>query len=105
MSEPNWIDALAADDLPVDDVLGVDVAGRDIAVYAIDEDVYASDNLCTHGQARLCLGFVDGFEIECPLHQGRFDVRDGRPTCEPATAPLRTYPVKIEDGRVWIALS
>ncbi len=104
MSEPNWIDALSADDLNVDEVLGVVLAGRDIAVYAIDEDVYASDDLCTHDQARLSLGRLDGYEIECPQHAGRFDVRDGRPIGAPATAPLRTYAVKVEDGRVWISL-
>jgi naphthalene 1,2-dioxygenase system ferredoxin subunit len=43
-----------------------------------------------------------GHEIECPLHQGRFDVRDGRATCEPAEEALRSYPVKIERARVWL---
>ena len=98
----NWIDALAAEDLPTDDVLGVAVAGRDIAVYAVDGEVFATDNLCTHGHARLCDGFLEGHEIECPLHQGKFDVRDGRPTCDPVTEALRTYPVKIEGGRVFL---
>lgn len=98
----DWIDALAADGLPTDDVIGVEVAGRDLAVYTVGDDVYATDNICTHGQARLCDGFLDGHEIECPLHQGKFDVRDGRPTCEPVTEPLRSYPVKIEGSRVFI---
>ena len=104
MTEAPWIDVLAADDLPVDDVLGVDVAGRDIALYTVGGAVYATDNLCTHGNARLCLGFLEGHEIECPLHQGRFDVRDGRPSCEPAAQPLRCYPVKVEGARVWLQL-
>ena len=104
MSETNWIDALAASDLPTDDVIGVPVAGRDIALYTVSGEVYATDNICTHGQARLCDGFLDGHEIECPLHQGKFDVRDGRPTCEPVTEGLRSYPVKIEGSRVYINL-
>jgi naphthalene 1,2-dioxygenase ferredoxin component len=104
MSEANWIDALAADDLPEDDVVGLAVQGRDIAVYAVGEAVYATDNICTHGQARLCDGFLEGHEIECPLHQGKFDVRDGRPTCDPVTEPLRSYPVKIEGGRVFVQI-
>ena len=98
------MDALAADALPQDDVIGVEVAGRDIALYTVGGDVFATDNLCTHGQARLCDGFLDGHEIECPLHQGKFDVRDGRPTCEPVTEPLRSHPVKIEGGRVYVQL-
>ncbi len=100
----SWIDALPAAALPADDVIGVAVAGRDIALYTVGGVVYATDNRCSHGDARLCDGFLAGHEIECPFHQGRFDVRDGRPTCTPATEPLRCHPVKIEGGRVWIRL-
>lgn len=104
MSTTNWVDALSADDLPEDDVMGVAVAGRDIAVYTVGDDVYATDNLCTHGHARLCDGFLDGHEIECPLHQGKFDVRDGSPTCAPITEAVRSYPVKVEGGRVFLQI-
>jgi naphthalene 1,2-dioxygenase ferredoxin component len=98
-----WIDALAREDVPQDDVIGVAVDGRDIALYGVGDAVYATDNLCTHGHARLCEGFLEGHEIECPLHQGRFDVTTGQPMCAPVTEPLRRYPVKIEGGRVWLA--
>lgn len=104
MSTPNWVDALSADDVPADDVVAVAVAGRDIAIYGVDGEVYATDNICTHGHARLCDGFLEGHEIECPLHQGKFDVRDGRPTCSPVTEPLRRYPVRIERGRVFLQI-
>ena len=104
MNDENWIDALAADELPTDDADDVVVAGRDIALYTVGDAVYATDNICTHGQARLCDGFLDGHEIECPLHQGRFDVRDGRPLCEPVTVALRSYPVKIDGPRVYVQL-
>lgn len=100
----NWIDAAAHDDVPQDDVIGIALAGRDIALYGVDGAIYATDNVCTHGHARLCDGFLEGHEIECPLHQGRFDVRSGHPTCAPATEALRSYPVKIEGGRVWLAI-
>lgn len=104
MSEASWLDALSTDDLPSDDVVGVAVGGRDIALYTVGEQVFATDNICTHGHARLCDGFLEGHEIECPLHQGRFDVRDGRPTCDPVTEALRSYPVKIENGRVFLQI-
>jgi naphthalene 1,2-dioxygenase system ferredoxin subunit len=104
MSNVPWTDALAAADLPQDDVMGVMVAGRDIAIYTVGDAVYATDNTCTHGQARLCDGFLDGHEIECPFHQGRFDVRDGRPTCAPVTAALRSYPVRVQGQRVFLQL-
>lgn len=100
----NWTDVSAFDDVPEDDVLGVETAGKDVALYNVDGQVYATDNICTHGHARLCDGFLEGFEIECPLHQGKFDIRNGRPTCQPVTEAVRTYPVKIENGRVFVDL-
>ena len=104
MNTTNWVDAMSTDDLRADDVMCIAVAGRDIAIHAVDGAVYATDNVCTHGHARLCDGFLDGHEIECPLHQGKFDVRSGAPTCAPVTDAIRSYPVKIEGGRVWLAL-
>ena len=104
MESNQWTDAAAASDVPDGDVVGVLIAGRDIALYGIDGDVYATDNMCTHGQARLCDGFLEGHEIECPLHQGKFDVRSGKPTCAPATNDIRTYPVRIDAGRVYLFL-
>jgi naphthalene 1,2-dioxygenase ferredoxin component len=100
----HWIDAAARDEVPQDDVTAISAAGREVALYCVEGEVYATDNVCTHGQARLCEGFLDGHEIECPLHQGKFDVRTGAPTCAPVTEAIRSYPVKIEGGRVWLAL-
>lgn len=54
--------------------------------------------------ARLCEGFLESHEIECPMHQGRFDVRTGALTCAPAVVPIRVYPLKVEGGEVFIAL-
>lgn len=104
MSNIEWIAAAELDAVPQDDVIGVEIGGRDIALYSVDGEIYASDNICTHGHARLCDGFLDGHEIECPLHQGKFDVRSGKALCAPLTEDIRTYPVKIEDGRVFLAL-
>ena len=99
-----WIEALAFDDVFMGDVMSLTVADRELALYGINGEVFVTDNLCTHGMARLCDGFLEGHEIECPVHQGRFDVRTGVATCAPATAPIRVYPVKIEAGRVWVQL-
>jgi len=104
MSPSPWVDALSAEALPTDDVIGVVVGGRDIAIYTVGDEVYATDNICTHGQARLCDGFLDGHEIECPLHQGKFDVRSGQPTCDPVTEAIRSYPVRIDGQRVFLQL-
>ena len=104
MMTSNWIDVSAEADIPEDDVIGVDAAGRDIALYNVGGEIFATDNICTHGHARLCDGFLEGHEIECPLHQGKFDVRTGQPTCAPITEAVRSYPIRIEAGRVFVAL-
>ena len=100
----NWIDAAAHGDVPQDDVIGLAVAGRDIALYGVGGEVFATDNICTHGHARLCDGFLEGHEIECPLHQGKFDVCTGQALCAPLTENIRTYPVKLVDNRVMLRL-
>ena len=94
MSDLQWTDAAPVDDVPADDVVGI----------LVDGQIYATDNVCTHGHARLCEGFLEGHEIECPLHQGKFDVRNGKPTCAPVTEAIRSYPVRIEAGRVFLSL-
>lgn len=100
-----WVDVAAEGDIFEGAAIGVAVGGHDIAVYKTEAgEVFATHNICSHADARLCDGFLEGHEIECPLHQGKFDVRNGKPTCAPVTEPLRSYPVKIEGGRVWLAL-
>ena len=98
----NWIDVGAADALPIDDVRRVEAGDLELALCTVGDAVYAVDDLCTHGQARLSDGFLDGHELECPLHQGRFDVRDGSARCAPVTEGLRCHPVRVDGGRVWV---
>lgn len=99
-----WIEAALLSDVPQDGVIAVAVQGQEIALYGVDGDVYATDNICTHGHARLCEGFLEGHEIECPLHQGRFDIRDGAAKCAPLTENIRTYPVRIDGDKVYLDL-
>jgi len=101
----NWIDVLALDAVPQADVTSVMLGGREIALYEVEGEVFASDNLCTHGAARLSDGFLEGREIECPLHQGRFDVCTGKAMCAPLTQDLRVYPVRIENKRVLVNMA
>ncbi len=101
----HWIDVASAEDVPEDDVIGIDIAGKSIALYQVEGEIYATDNLCTHGNARLCDGFLEGHEIECPLHQGKFDIRNGKAMCAPLTEDVRIYPVKIDGSRVFVDLA
>jgi naphthalene 1,2-dioxygenase system ferredoxin subunit len=62
--------------------------------------VFATANRCSHGDALLCEGFLEGHEIECPHHQGRFDVRTGATTAAPAEVALASYPARLAGDRV-----
>lgn len=74
--------------------------GRTLAVYRLDDGFHASDDLCTHGEASLSEGEIEGCEIICPFHLGAFDIRTGEATRAPCTQPLRIYAVIVEDGNV-----
>jgi naphthalene 1,2-dioxygenase system ferredoxin subunit len=100
-----WIDVAALRAVPEMCAISVVANGKEIALYEVDGAIFATDNLCTHGAARLSDGFLEGSEIECPLHQGRFDVCTGKAMCAPLTQDIRTYPIQIKDQRIWLNLS
>ena len=100
-----WIDLMSKDDVFENEVISAQINGKDLAIYDVNGEVFATDNICSHGNARLCEGFLEGHEIECPHHQGRFDIRNGKALCAPLTDDIKTYPIKIENNRVFIDLS
>jgi len=72
-----------------------------IAVFNIDGALYAVEDICTHDGGELAGGPVEGFEVECPRHGAKFDLRTGEALCAPAYVPIAKFPVRIEDGQVW----
>lgn len=101
MSE--WIEACAVDDVAEEDVMRFDHGGKTFAVYhSPGGKYYATDGLCTHEKVHLADGLVMDNIIECPKHNGRFDYRTGAAKGAPACVNLRTYPVKVEAGAVFI---
>jgi naphthalene 1,2-dioxygenase system ferredoxin subunit len=104
MMANSWTDIMSIDDTFEGEVVRFNYGDKNLAIYNVNGLVYCTDNVCTHGNALLSDGFLEGHEIECPFHQGRFDVRDGRVTCEPATKAIKSYPIKVTDGRVHIDL-
>ena len=104
MSE-DWIQVCQADDIDEEDVARFDHDGRTFAVYNTPKGFFATDGICTHEVAHLADGLVMDTVIECPLHQGRFDIPSGKAKGPPACVDLRTYPVKVEDDRVFIQLA
>jgi naphthalene 1,2-dioxygenase system ferredoxin subunit len=83
----------------------VKVAGVQVALFNVDGGLYAIDDRCTHGNAFLSEGELSGFDIECPMHAGVFDVRTGAVLGPPATRAARCHAVKVEDGAVFIRIT
>jgi phenylpropionate dioxygenase-like ring-hydroxylating dioxygenase large terminal subunit/NADPH-dependent 2,4-dienoyl-CoA reductase/sulfur reductase-like enzyme len=82
--------------------VATEVDGLRIALWAIDDEVYATGNICTHAFAYLTDGHIENGCIECPLHQGLFDIRSGKALGAPVTKDIATYAVKQEDDFVWV---
>jgi 3-phenylpropionate/trans-cinnamate dioxygenase ferredoxin subunit len=101
----NWVDACGTEDVEAEDVIRVDHKGRVLAIYRSPDDrYYATDGICTHEHALLSDGLVLDDIIECPKHNGRFDYRTGEAMGAPVCINLRTYPVRVVDGRVQVAV-
>jgi phenylpropionate dioxygenase-like ring-hydroxylating dioxygenase large terminal subunit len=88
-----------------DGVTGVNVDGVPIALYRLGDEIFATHGICTHALAFLSDGWVEDGKIECPLHQGQFDIRTGKALCSPVTEDLRVYPVKRDGDDILINLS
>ena len=102
----NLIRACSTDDIEEEDVLRFDHGDQTFAIYhSPDGTFFATDGYCTHEKAHLSDGIVDQYEIECPLHFGSFDYRTGDPTVAPACTQLKTYPVVIQEGVIFLNLA
>ena len=100
----NWVKAADRSALSDGEVIGVVVAGHEIALYEMDGRLYATDDICTHAYAKLSDGWMEKGEIECPLHAGRFDLKTGKATAPPCVDDVKTYPVRVEGDEIQVNL-
>ena len=101
----NWIEACEADEIEEEDVMRFDHAGRTFAIYrSPDDQFFATDGLCTHEKVHLADGLVMDDIIECPKHNGRFNYKTGEAKGAPVCVNLKTYPVKVDAGKVFIQI-
>jgi nitrite reductase/ring-hydroxylating ferredoxin subunit len=98
-----WKNLCAASKLCEGEPLGFKVGDRRVALYKVDDEIFATDDVCSHAFALLSAGFLEGHVVECPLHGAMFDVRDGR--CRSgAYKDIRAFKVEIRDGGIYVQL-
>jgi nitrite reductase/ring-hydroxylating ferredoxin subunit len=99
-----WTRVAAAEDVPQGEPWPVEVQGRQLALYRVGTEWFCTDNVCTHAFALLSEGWLEGHIIECPLHNGQFDIRTGRGLGPPITEDLQVFPVRVDGEAVLVAL-
>lgn len=102
-----WVDVADEANLRRNKRCLVRVAGQDVAVFDVGEELFAIDDSCPHAGASLCGGRLSQQEVQCPAHGLRFRLRDGRLFNMPAEGPaggmaLRVWPVRVVEGRVQV---
>ena len=90
-------------DVPAGEMLIVEVEGEEIVLANVDGEIYAFGGECTHKGGPLGEGLLEGDEVECPFHQGRFNVKTGEAVQEPPTEPIPTYQVQVEGDDIRVA--
>jgi NAD(P)H-flavin reductase/nitrite reductase/ring-hydroxylating ferredoxin subunit len=98
----NWFDIGLQEEFSDGAVMAVQAYGQPLAIFRMGEDLFALRDKCSHGNARLSDGYIEDGCVECPLHQGLFDIRTGAPRCAPVTEPVRSFPVRVVAGRVQV---
>ena len=103
--QDDWHFAGIADDFEDEDIEQLKVGALAIAVYRAKGEFYATQDLCTHEHAYLSDGILIDCVVECPFHQGRFDVRTGAALSPPVIIPVKIYPLKIVEGKIYVNVS
>ena len=103
-ADATWHDVGEPDDFLDGAVWPVIAGGMAIAVFRQGDSLHALHDLCTHGNARLSDGYIENGCVECPLHQGLFDICTGETRGGPVTEPVRSFPVQVRAGRVEVAV-
>ncbi|AEW06807.1 Rieske (2Fe-2S) iron-sulfur domain protein [Sulfobacillus acidophilus DSM 10332] len=99
-----WIRACRVDDIDPAIPYFVEINNQPLALYRVGDDVFATDDTCSHQEASLSEGSYAGYIVTCPRHGGQFDIRTGQAVKMPAVSPITVFPVKVVDGDVYVAV-
>ncbi len=95
---------LKTSDLDPGEAKQVLIGRKEIAIYNLEGNFYATDDICSHAYASLADGYIEGEVIECPLHGGSFEIKTGKAVTAPCTEDIKTYPLKIEGEQILVGL-
>lgn len=84
--------------------LKVETEGLTLAVFNVEGTFYVTDDTCTHGPGSLSEGYIEGDVVECNFHNGQFNIRTGEVVSPPCMIPIKTYPTRVENGKVVIEI-
>ena len=96
------IDLCSTAEVAPGSALRVESGDLNLAVYNIDGEFFCTDDLCTHGPGSLSEGYIDGDVVECNFHNGQFNIKTGEVVSPPCMIPVKTYPVTVDGGAVFI---
>jgi len=99
-----WVKAANTKDISNEEIVSVDLEGRELMLIKKDGNISALDRICTHERADLSMGFLGENYITCPLHLSQFEVETGKALNPPAENPLKSYKVKIEENGIYVLL-
>ena len=99
-----WTRIAGVNDVADGEAMAVELMGLQLALYNVGGEWFCTDNVCSHEYALLSDGWLEGHLIECPMHNGQFDVRTGKGQGAPITEDIRSYPVRVEGDDVLIAV-
>ena len=98
----DWLPICDLSDINEDEPKSVEVNGKKIGVFKIEDAYFALENVCPHAYALLTDGFIEDETVECPLHEAIFDIKSGKVLSGPADRNLCTYALKIEADKIYI---
>ena len=104
LDNSNWYFVQNTDGIEDEDVIRFDHEDKTFCIYKLEDGFYATDGICTHEAVHLEDGLVMDDEIECPMHKGAFNIKSGKAISPPACDDLKTYPVKVEENKIYIQI-
>ncbi len=104
MTDADFVTVARTGDLAPGEMTYVDVRNTAVCLINLDGAYHAIDDTCTHADASLSDGTIEGDILECPLHGGCFDIRTGAPAAMPVVTPIEVYRVRVVGDTVQVAL-